>query len=340
MTDTSMQAFDIHGIPLLVETELPVLAMGVADLLQRFPMAPLENGEALRVRYRREATGLAPTPSDLSPPQGELVFSSAWDNAFDLARQFGIGLDIYRHDDHLLFDYHRHGRLLIDTRNGVLDGCLVEPIDLHPAPLTSFFFLLPLSELLASRGLHMIHAAALERNGRGVMIPGMSGSGKTTCCVSLIRAGYRCLSDDKPFLRENGSGIELLAFPERIDVTERTISFFPELGAALQGTLKTGYRKKQFHAEAFYPGSTAQAAQPALILFPRISGESKSRLEKLPKLTGFEALLPLSLVVLHREASAHKFDLLARLVEGAECYRLHFGNDVLELPRLVDSLLG
>jgi hypothetical protein len=45
-------------------------------------------------------------------------------------------------------------------------------------------------------------------------------------------------------------------------------------------------------------------------------------------------------VALHREASAHKFDLLARLVEGAECYRLHFGNDVLELPRLVDSLLG
>lgn len=186
----------------------------------------------------------------------------------------------------------------------------------------------------------MIHAAALERNGRGVMIPGLSGSGKTTCCVSLIRAGYRCLSDDKPFLRENGSRIELLAFPESIDVTERTISFFPELGAALQGDLKIGYRKKQFHPEAFYPGSTAEAAQPALILFPRISGEPKSRLEKLPKLTGFEALLPLSLVALHREASAHKFDLLARLVEGAECYRLHFGNDVLELPRLVDPLLG
>ena len=339
MTDSSTQAFDIHGIPLLVETELPVLAMGVADLLQRFPMAPLESGEALRVRYRREATGLAPTPSDLSPPQGELVFSSAWDNAFDLARQFGIGLDIYRHDEHLLFDYHRHGRLLIDTRKGVLDGCLVEPIDLHPAVLTSFFFLLPLSELLASRGLHMIHAAALERNGRGVMIPGLSGSGKTTCCISLIRAGYRCLSDDKPFLRGNGSRIELLAFPERIDVTERTISFFPELGAALQGDLTTGHRKKQFHPEALYPGSTAETGQPDLILFPQISGESKSRLEKLSKIRALETLLPHTLVVLDPELSECRFDLLARLVEGAECYTLHFGHDVLDLPRLVGPLL-
>jgi len=185
----------------------------------------------------------------------------------------------------------------------------------------------------------MIHAAALERNGRGVMIPGLSGSGKTTCCISLIRAGYRCLSDDKPFLRGNGSRIELLAFPERIDVTERTISFFPELGAAFQGDLTTGHRKKQFHPEALYPGSTAETGQPDLILFPQISGESKSRLEKLSKIRALETLLPHTLVVLDPELSERRFDLLARLVEGAECYTLHFGHDVLDLPRLVDPLL-
>jgi hypothetical protein len=340
MTDFSVQTFDIHGIPLRVETELPALARGVSRLFQRFPTASQENGEELRVNYRSGAAELGPALLDLSPTGGELAFSSAWDNAFDLTGQFGIALDIYRRNGRLLFDYHRHGRLLIDKTRGILDGFLAESIDLHPAPLTSFFFLLPLSGLLASRGLHMIHAAALERNGCGVLIPGLSGSGKTTSCVSLIRAGYRCLSDDKPFLRENGDGIEVLAFPERIDVTDRTISFFPELRGAPPGLLEPGYRKKHFPPEALYADSAVQLARPRVVLFPQISGKRKSRLEKLTKVQALETLLPHGLVVLDHELSRRQFDLLTRLVEEAECYRLHFGNDVLELPRLVDSLLG
>lgn len=339
MSVPSTQAFDIHGVRLLVETEFTFLAQGVADLLRRFPGASPEDGEVLQMIYRNGATstGLLTKASFLS---GELVFSTSWDNVIDLSGRLGIRLDIYRRDGQLFWDYHRHGYLLLDKGKGILDGHLVDPTDLHPAVLTSFFFVLPMSKLLACRGLHMIHAAALERNGRGVMIPGLSGSGKTTCCISLIRAGYRCLSDDKPFLRENGTRIELLAFPERIDVTERTISFFPELGAALQGDLTTGYRKKQFNPEVLYPGSTAETGQPDLILFPQISGESKSRLEKLSKIRALETLLPHTLVVLDPELSERRFGLLARLVEGAECYTLHFGHDVLDLPRLVDPLLG
>jgi hypothetical protein len=332
------QAFEIHNVPLRVETEFTFLAEGVADLLGWFSGTSPRDGEVLQMTYRNGATSTGLVANG-PPLGGELVFSSSWDNVIDLTGRLGIRLDIYRCDGQLFFDYHRHGHLLLDQGKGILDGDLVDVADLHPAALTNFFFLLPLSKLLACRGLHMIHAAALERNGRGVMIPGLSGSGKTTSCVALMRAGYRCLSDDKPFLRENGSRIELLAFPERIDVTDRTISFFPELRAAPPGVLRTGYRKKQFHAEALYPGASAKAAQPALILFPRISGESKSRLEKLPKLAGLDALLPLVLVVLDREASAHKFELLARLVEEVECYRLHFGYDIQDLPRLVDPLL-
>lgn len=339
MIPSSTQAFDIHGIRLLVETEFPDLAKGVADLLQQFPGMVPDNGEDVRMTYRSGArSNLQPDSTHI--PGGELLFSSSWDNAIDLAARLGIHLDIYRQDGCLLFDYHQHGRLLIDQEKGILEGRLFAPIDLHPTPLASFFFLLPLSELLSSRGLYTIHAAALERNGRGVLIPADSGGGKTTCCVSLMRAGYRCLSDDKPFLRDNGHGITLLAFPEKIDVTERTVAFFPELSAAPAGALSQGYRKKQFYPEAIYPGSTAESSRPALILFPHISGESRSRIERLSKARAFEALLPHGLQVLDRDRSARHFDLLARLVEEAECYRLHFGHDVQDLPRVVDPLLG
>lgn len=220
----------------------------------------------------------------------------------------------------------------------MLDGSLTEPLDLHPALLPGIFFFFPLAQLLARRGLHLLHAAALERNGCGVLIPGLSGSGKSTSCVALMRGGYRCLSDDKPFLREAENGLGLLAFPEMIDVTDQTIAFFPELRERTTA-IEAGYRKKRFRVEMLYPGSTADIVTPSVILFPRISEESISRVEPLSKIRALQALLPHSLLCFDREVSVRHFRLLSRLVETTACYRLHFGRNVLDLPHLVDALL-
>jgi hypothetical protein len=101
-----------------------------------------------------------------------------------------------------------------------------------------------------------------------------------------------------------------------------------------------GYRKKRFYAEMLYPGSTADAVKPSVILFPQISEESTSRVEPLSKARALEALLPHSLLCFDREVSGRHFGLLSRLVETTACYRLHFGRDVMDLPSLIDPLLG
>jgi hypothetical protein len=143
----------------------------------------------------------------------------------------------------------------------------------------------------------------------------------------------------KPFLRGNGCGIELRAFPEKIDATDQAVSFFPEL-CATPIALVSGYRKKQFCPEAIYPGSTADAVRPDLILFPKISGKSASRVERLSKAKALEAILLHSLLVFDRAISVDHFQLLARLITGTDSYRLALGRDILDLPALVDSLLG
>jgi hypothetical protein len=338
MSSVRIRSFHIHGINLRIETDIPVLARGVTELLNEFPQPSDINGNGLTVVCRTaEGCGTENRKKD-HHLRGERLYTSSPTDTLDL-EALGIKLDVWRDGSSLLLDFHRHGWLLLDPEQGALEGCLTEPITLHHQIVGSLFCLMPLSRLLAARGLYMIHAAALERNGRGVLMPGVSRSGKSTSCVALMRAGYRCLSDDKPFLRGNGSGIELLAFPEKIDVTDQTVSFFPELCTA-PVALTSGYRKKQFRPEAIYPGSTADAVRPDLILFPEISGEPTSRVERLSRAKALEAILPHSLLVFDHAISTDHFQLLGRLVDGADCYRLHFGRDVMDLPRLIDPLLG
>jgi hypothetical protein len=338
MNSMTTQTFNVHGIDVQVETDIPALAAGIDGLLRRFSRHPTTDSQPLRFIYERGGKVANPLSHGSSDGGGSLLFSTSWENAFDLAGRLGIDWDVYARDGGLVLDYHRRGRLWLDTAGGRLEGSLAEPLELHHALLSSIFFFFPFAQLLARRGLHVVHAAALERNGRGVLIPGMSGSGKSTCCVSLMRAGYRCLSDDKPFLRRNGSGVELLPFPEMIDVTDQSVAFFPELSRAASD-LESGYRKKRFCAETLYPGSAADAVTPSLILFPKISQEPTSRIEALSKALALQALLPHSLLCFDREISARHFDLLARLVETTTCYQLHFGRDILDLPSLVDRLL-
>jgi hypothetical protein len=228
--------------------------------------------------------------------------------------------------------------LRIDEEQGRVAGYVVQPEGMHPEVLTSVFHHCALTVLLRRQGLYTMHATALEKHGRGIIIPGASGRGKTTSCIALLRAGYRCLSDDHPLLRVRATGLELLSFPVKIDVTAKTVTFFPELQGA-QAPLHQGLFKQYFYAETLYPGCQTDVCDPVLIIFPQIVKAPRSALEPLPKSRAFEEFLPQGLLVLDKEVAKQQFQALSHLIHKATCYRLYFGEDVLELPQLVDPLL-
>ncbi len=329
------RAYSIHGVPLLVRSELASIFRAVEDRLRGFlhdgpiPVTPLT------FEYR---TGR--TAGDV-PRDAELLFSSSWDTEFDAA-SMGGPLDIYRQDGRWWYDLHDHGHLLHDPGSGRLSGHLVDGAALSIPYFTAYGLLLPLSESLKHRGLFPIHASAVEKDGRAILIPALSGKGKTTCCLALLRAGYKSLSDDRPFLRERRDDgvIEVLPFPDRFDVTEATIAFFPELQRWAANAAAPGRRKRPVDPELIYPGCLGGAAVPELILFPQATAGQGHRVVPLQKTVALQEILPHSLLVFDPEMSARQFDLLTRLIEQAECYRLLLGRNPLELPTLVDSLLA
>ena len=55
-------------------------------------------------------------------------------------------------------------------------------------------------------GVYCLHAALLERDGKGVLVVGESGAGKTTTALALGRAGFTLMTDDIVFLSIDKKG--------------------------------------------------------------------------------------------------------------------------------------
>jgi hypothetical protein len=203
-------------------------------------------------------------------------------------------------------------------------------------------FTLPLVELMKRRGLYGLHAGGVCRDGRALLLPGTSGSGKSTLTLALARAGFGVLGDDTLFLArgpaEPPRGIRILAFPDEFDLTDQTVAFFPELAPLLDASRPAGWRKRQVRTEELYGAPVVWECRPAVLVFPRVSGERQSALSPLSPGEALLELAPNVLLTEARSSQAH-LDVLAELVERSDCYRLATGTDLGGAVELLGALL-
>jgi hypothetical protein len=271
--------------------------------------------------------------------EGQLLFDSEEESQFNLVQKMEWHLKYFSWEELFWADFGPNGMLVLDPQNGVGAGWFPDPSSIHPDILSNFIFLIGLSELVRSRGLYLIHAAALARDGKGLLIPGFTGSGKTTLSIALLREGFRFLGDDRTFIKKEADGLKLLAFPDELDVTEKTLFSFPEMKDLPKDTFKMGPRKKKFWVERVYPGSIIDISVPRILLFPNIVQKENSQLEPLSKAEAVERLLPHSLLVFDGEIAEKHFHLLCHLVEEMDCYHLDFGQDILHVHKLIDKII-
>ncbi len=307
----------------------------VNELLQHFREDSFGVTAALTIEFHA-VPNRADVPLTISASACQLA--SGTGEAVGDRRATGLPYEVTQDQEFLIADFHDVGVLVINGKQGHAKGYLINPEQL-PATLIEYVFHLALIELLRRRGLYTIHATALEYHGCAVLIPGNSGRGKTTSFISLLRSGYRYLSDDHPLLHDSGAQIEVLPFPIKINVTDATVQFFPELREASEQVLHPGFPKRYFYADDLYPTAVGERCQPAIVLFPHVVDAPQSRLELLPKSRALEALLPQALLVYDQEVARREFQVLAKLVQQVDCYRLHFGRDILDLPKLITPLL-
>jgi hypothetical protein len=210
-----------------------------------------------------------------------------------------------------------------------------------------------LIEVLKARGRYNLHAACASLHGRGVVVVGPSGAGKSTLAIALARAGMDFLADDMVFLGERAGAlagewvggrvgdrsgaIEVLGFPDEVDVTEQTLAMYPELEAAARELSSNGRQKRSLRLEEAVAVTEALRCSPAAILFARVAHRDRSQLLPISPTDALVALAPNVLLTDPAAAQAH-LAILASLVRTTPCWRLETGRDLADVSGVLGRL--
>jgi HprK-related kinase A len=117
----------------------------------------------------------------------------------------------------------------------------------------------------------LLHAATVEREGRALILTGLSGSGTSTLAAWLGERGWRLMGDEFALL-DLAEG-ELHPFPRAVSLKNEAITVMERLvpagrfGPVLERTPKGRIRHLRPRDDAI--ARMAEPARPALILFPR-----------------------------------------------------------------------
>ena len=314
-----------HGLGLAVQADAPVLA-AVQARLHEFP--PLPAGE--RVDWHFDYV-------PVSGPEAHVV-----------ERPSGPSRSVMelRHAEVLYFEATRQlyveapgrARVLCDAAAGRVRVSYLATVPDQPWFLSHPLFTIPLHEVLKHQGLYMLHAAALAERGRGLLVAGSSGAGKTTLALTLLRAGFGFLGDDTVFLQRRDTAWSAQAFPDEIDITPQTAAFFPELQRLPAVAAPVGRPKRAISASDVYDVLPQWHAVPAVLVFPQTLSDGASRVAPMSR---EEALLQLIPNVIRTEVATSQahLDALAGLVRQCACYRFWAGRDFAAMPALMRSLL-
>lgn len=186
-----------------------------------------------------------------------------------------------------------------------------------------------------SQGGLLFHAAGLSRQGKGIILPGTMGAGKTTLTAYLLTEGLDYLTDELVFITNETMIVKGFARPlnlklpsrpvlkSRVDYVAQPEAIFSTVGIDL------------VPPHLFNPATTVSQPPSALILFPHYQAGSQFLLQPLSKAQAGLALM--ECLVNARNLEDHGFAAVSRLARAVPAYKLYYSH-FDQLEGLLDKL--
>jgi len=249
--------------------------------------------------------------------------------------------DLRRSPDGRYASYQlQHSLVCLDRVSGLMIGCISNATELslyeRGRPLH-----VPLSLWHKTHGMPLMHAGLVSKNGRGLLLVGPGGSGKSTSAIMCAYAGFDYLSDDLVGLElsADGSFVGHSLYNSTFMEPDHLKRFSQLEGHAIRG--KYSFEKKHLVLLSQIASLRfARSCRIHSIVLPRVLHRPASILRRASKGETLMALAPSSLLMGERSHGHQGLEKLAQLVEQVPCYRLELGGPLDEIPRVLDGLFS
>ena len=249
-------------------------------------------------------------------------------------------IEYYVDGDLITVHFPRFGQLRLDLVKRITEGKIVREA-LTTYGVFEDLIAIGLSPHLRRRDYFLIHAfAALtpnpspiaeEREGRGVLVVGNIGAGKTTTGMALLNAGWKLLSNDSPIIN---SDAKILSYPGLLAAYPNTFARFE----ATRHLISTGEDKITIAAEKIWQNVWIESATAGMIVFPKIESRGDHFLEPLSQPEALRLIIPHAIEQWDKAMIPRHLEILNRLIQSAPAFRLHLSPDVLSIPKAIESL--
>ena len=175
-------------------------------------------------------------------------------------------------------------------------------------------------------GLVPVHAACLDRNGRGLMITGPSGAGKSTLAVALSQRGFSLVSDDWTYIAQERGQVTAYGISAPVKLLADAPRLFPELSRFQPARSLNGEMAFEVDPARVFGSPVRSESTPSWLVFLERTAQAGCQI--LPRSrkgtrTFFEnsaERLPDQLA----EAAARRSEAIAALAKQ-ECWLLRYG---------------
>jgi hypothetical protein len=227
---------------------------------------------------------------------------------------------------------------LLDRRAQRIIGCRRDGSSLSGGEYSKPLLLL-LSIWYYDRGVQLLHAGALARGGAGVLLPGESGTGKSTTCLAAVVQGLQYVGDDFIGLERTAHGPLLVhsVFGTGCVVHEN-LARFESIRHHIVDEDAPGDEKPIVFVPEIFPERLCPTAEVRAVALLSV-GHATTEVQRATRVEALRRFAASTLHTVVPRPGREALQMVGDLVERMPAYRLMLGPNLQDIAPSIDRIL-